>query len=149
MDLKRYEQITSEEAIKRIISKEEVFDEDGKRFFSLGKSNTVWIQTEQPYGSVNSSSGHTLEDLLDKKWFIKKPFDVRAEMLARPDEWVGAFRNKWNAWCKVGLNSESMYAVETKFKDPKPVRNNFGCFQTTISELDRCIPIEDVPKEEL
>lgn len=146
MNLKRYKEITSEEAIKRIINKEEVFDENEKRFFSLGKSNTVWVQTEHSHGSETSSSGHTLEDLLDKKWFIKKPFDVRAEMLARPNEWVGAFKDKLGRWHKAGFSTDSMMAVETAHWSKENVNDGIDMWKR---ELNKCIPIEDVPEEEL
>ncbi|KTR27928.1 hypothetical protein RSA11_04525 [Exiguobacterium indicum] len=148
MDMKRYEEITSEEAIKRIINKEEVFDKNEKRFFSLGKSNTVWVQTEHSHGSETSSSGHTLEDLLDKKWFIKKPFDVRAEMLARPNEWVGSFK-LGDKWQMIGFSPEQMSVFGRRYQKNLIEFSTFNTFIPINDELDRCIPIEDVPEEEL
>lgn len=142
MDKSRYEEIDGLDVLERFSKGESVYNDQGNQLYI--DDCKVWMTR----GDLSGVISLTIANVLEGNWYVKKPFDVRAEMLARPDEWVGAFRNKWNKWCKVGLKSESMYAVETKFKDPAPVRNNFVCVQTTISELDRCIPIEDVPEEE-
>ncbi|WP_214807521.1 hypothetical protein [Exiguobacterium sp. s102] len=91
-------------------------------------------------------SGLTIEEILNEAWFVKKPFDVRAEMLARPNEWVGAFK-VGNVWHRVGFSTEFMTAYETFNKLEKPDGNLHA--SAYPNELDRCIPIEDIPKEEL
>ena len=89
----------------------------------------------------------TVTEIIERyNWYVKKPFDVRAEMLARPNEWVGAFKDEVG-WHKVGLQSKIMCSVETTWWTCDINDNSaLGC---TKKELDSCIPIEDVPEEEL
>ncbi|WP_290756956.1 MULTISPECIES: hypothetical protein [unclassified Exiguobacterium] len=74
-----------------------------------------------------------------------KRFDVRKEMLARPNEWVGAFQLS-GRWLKAGFRTDVMHAVATPYWDESIERVMPQAFK---DELDRCIPIEDVPEEEL
>ncbi|MCT4779860.1 MULTISPECIES: hypothetical protein [Exiguobacterium] len=146
MDMKRFEKITGKEAVERLINHQEVYDAESRRYFVLEKSTSVWVETEFKTHFSTGGTSLTLSDFLEKDWYVKKPFDVRVEMLARPDEWVAAFKDG-DVWHKVGFNSKSMSAYETENWD-YDFRNKelLNCIE---KELDKCIPIEDVPEEEL
>ncbi|KTR27927.1 hypothetical protein RSA11_04515 [Exiguobacterium indicum] len=73
-----------------------------------------------------------------------KQFDVRKELLSRPNEWVGAFQLS-GRWLKVGFRTDVMYPVATPYWEDSIERVMPQAFK---DELDRCIPIEDVPEEE-
>lgn len=75
------------------------------------------------------------------------PFDVRKTMLEQPDEWVGAFKDKQGYWLKVALCSDRMKLVCAMFNS---LQTPLGTDHTVHARaLNDCIPIEDVPKEEL
>lgn len=149
MDLKRYEVVAPREAMKKLL--------DGERVCFVndwGNVTTYYLNVEDRlYGETEEGDVFGVETSIDEilerdTWYVKKPFDVRAEMLARPDEWVGAFKNDRGKWYKVGLSTIDMTATETRFfkEDNTPEDSALRC---TEDELNQCIPIEDVPEEEL
>lgn len=71
-------------------------------------------------------------------------FDARKEMLNRPNEWVAAFK-AGDRFLKVGFRTDLMYPVTT-WRWEMPIEE---CVPQAFKyDIDRCIPIEDVPKEE-
>lgn len=80
-----------------------------------------------------------------------KKFDVRSEMLSKPDEWVGAYKSVAGIWMKVGFDFNRMLTVEAPFshKNVKVVWGKPGVYSFKMRNLKICIPIEDVPAEEL
>lgn len=140
MDLKRYERITGREALGKLLEGQRVFFEAQGEVHHYEISDNHLFVTTKP----NSYSYATLESFLketDANWYVKKPFDVRAEMLARPDEWVGAFKSR-GVWNKVRFNSVEMLAEETAMGRIDVV------MRADADEIEQCIPIEDVPKGE-
>ena len=88
-------------------------------------------------------------ELSSRKWYKKKPFDVRKAMLERPNEWVGAFRGESGSWYKVGFDKNEFRAVFVGLKNNLNVIYKLG-YSTKMADsydLNRCIPIEDVPEE--
>lgn len=139
MDMKRFKEISWQEALAKWLDGEHVFSSTGRTYCMKGFKLHYFLG-----GDDNGSpSSIMFNDVIEEHWYIKKPFDVRAEMLARPNEWVGAYKDGKGNWCKVKFNSRKMRAVESAILPGATV------FLTGESELDRCIPIEDVPEEEL
>lgn len=146
MDMKRFTEIKGREAANRLLDDLDVYSEDGNRYYM--QDGTVWMESGELTGHVRL----TIAETISKKWFVKKPFDVRAEMLARPNEWVGAFQNSNKEWMMIGFN-ESKFGVSVRFFEVLihylPNDGSSGGYGVTKKILDDCIPIEDVPKEEI
>lgn len=147
MDLKRYESVTSREAFKKML--------DGQRAYFI---NGVGSVTTYFFDASNRLHGETeagevfkvdvpADEILNRyNWYVKKPFDVRAEMLARPNEWVGVYKDESEIWNKVGFCTTYMNVRETSDFEHDSFEKTFICL---IDDFNKCIPIEDVPKEEL
>lgn len=144
MDLKRYEQITSEEALELMTKQGWVFDINERQYSIQDRE----FKVKDKY-VVDALMGMSLNEFLVKEWFIKKPFDVRTEMLARPNEWVGAFKNDTEDWIRVGFDSNAMSVVITLYSKHKVEPDARYCTVANSSVLEKCIPIEDVQKEGL
>lgn len=147
MDAKRFTEITGLEALKKLIQDETVFDVAGHKYY-IKNSKLV-----RDYGGIEAlDSGLTIEEVLNGTWYIKKPFDVRAEMLARPNEWVGAFKNTDRKWMMIGFDTNH-FNVSIRYLSLSgyylPNDGSNGGYGVAKNTLDKCIPIEDVPKEEL
>ena len=87
-----------------------------------------------------------ISDAKEETTMDSKQFDVRKEMLARPNEWVGAYEWK-GRWFKVGFSTETMSARQSKH----PLIIGMDRKGTDLSfpiKFENCIPIEDVPEEE-
>lgn len=151
MDLKRYEKIDGREALERLANGLEIYGFSGLKYQVdfLISDYKLWSGEKECGNGEDTPTPLTLTEILKETWYVKKPFDVRAEMLARPDEWVGAFRDSKNVWHKIGLDSKYMVAVETRFEEIKPNWNDDRCDMATLGELKKCIPFEDIPEEEL
>lgn len=139
MNTELYEKVDGKTALVKLLEGERIYDNANAYWFVEGdavKCNDS-CETYESTIPVRSFLSKT------NTWYVKKPFDVRAEMLARPNEWVGAYKDEQGNWCKVKFNSKAMTAQDTVMTFKATV------FRTEESELDLCIPIEDVPKEEL
>lgn len=143
MDMKRFTEIEGREAANRLIDGLDVYSSSGNRYYIEDKK--VWMENGNMAGVVLLS----ISDTLKETWYVKKPFDVRAEMLARPNEWVGAFKNDTEDWIRVGFDSNVMSVVITLYFKQKVGPDARYCTVANSSVLEKCIPIEDVPKEEL
>jgi len=146
MDLKRYERITGREALKQLLEGHRVYFERYGVAQHYEISDNRLLVTTSPSGE----SYATLQSFLvesDANWYVKKPFDVRAEMLARPNEWVGAYQSPSGTWYKVGLDTSCMFALETKGDFEKPDRSKDLIWTASPDKFDSAIPIEDVPEE--
>lgn len=135
MDKSRYTEISGREAANRLLDDLDIYSKDGNRYYM--QDGTVWMESGELAGHVRL----TIAETLSRKWYVKKPFDVRAEMLARPNEWVGAYEYK-ERWFKVRFNDKEM-RVETY-----NLSNGSFVSGAMVGGFDFCIPIEDVPQEE-
>ena len=147
MDWKRFNKITWQEAVVKWSNGEHVFSSTGRTYYMEDDTLHFFLGGEDN----GSESTAFFNDITKEEWYVKKPFDVRAEMLSRPNEWVGAYKNKANVWIKVGFDSKCMGAILTICSEDiiKPDCESDFCNVAHHSVLDICIPIEDVPKEEL
>lgn len=150
MDLKRYEQVAGREALKQMLDGEHAY------FISLsgGVTSFFFDNNDQLKGETEAGEIFkpevTVTEIIERyNWYVKKPFDVRAEMLARPNEWVGAFKGDDGKWHKVALNTKYMKGIETPFSLTEKVDyEQASVGPLTYEEVEKCIPIEDVPQEE-
>lgn len=145
MDYNRFDEIDGLDVLKRLSNEKEVYNTQGNQLYI--DDCKMWMTNGELTGVVNI----TIADILNGKWFVKKPFDIREEMVARPNKWVGAFKNDFDQWCKVGFDSSEMTAVQAKLTDNKaPVSYPYaGVFLIKRDEINRCIPIEEAPKGDL
>ncbi len=145
MDLKRYEKIDGKQALIKLLEGEKVYSVTGDHWFK--QDGTILCNLHGKVYNSTISVNHFVE--VENTWYVKKPFDVRAEMLARPNEWVGAYKYK-NQWMMVGLFKGDMRAREweyTKNYEKEEFVYQYGC--PGYKSLNDCIPIEDVPEEEI
>lgn len=148
MDLKRYERITGREALGKLLEGQRVFFKEQGEVQHYEISDNQLLVTTSPSGYSYATVQIFLKEV-DTNWYVKKPFDVRAEMLARPNEWVGAFKGDDGKWHKVALNTKYMKGIETPFSLTEKVDyEQASVGPLTYEEVEKCIPIEDVPQEE-
>lgn len=150
IDLTRFEEISGREALRRLSDGLSVFEVNGDEFsFDFETNETVWV-TKDGRKYVGNGNAHpiTLEAVTGGSWYIKKPFDVRQAMRDKPDEWVGAFKTKNDVWYVVGFDSKYFNAVLRNIKDSGSVNAENVCVGFPNSdELDRCIPLDEVPAD--
>lgn len=147
MDLKRYEKIDGKQALIKLLEGEKVYSVTGDHWFK--QDGTILCNLQGKVYNSTISVNHFVE--VENTWYVKKPFDVRAEMLARPNEWVGAFKNSNEEWMLIGFD-ENKFGVSVRFFELptcySPNDGSSGGYGVTEKILDNCIPIEDVPEEE-
>ncbi|WP_393965774.1 hypothetical protein [Exiguobacterium sp. S22-S28] len=144
MDLKRYEKVTGHEALIKLLDGERIYNRKGNYWTRKGEG--IFVNYEDENGEYESTIPVIwfVDSTVD--WYVKKPFDVRAEMLARPNEWVGVYKDESEIWNKVGFCTTYMNVRETSDFEHDSFEKTFICL---IDDFNKCIPIEDVPKEEL
>lgn len=134
------------QAIVKLIEGEKVYSKHGDFWYKEG--DTIYCNNQ---GDIYPSAIAVVAFIRKTTdWYVKKPFDVRAEMLARPNEWVGAFKDE-DGWWKVGFNRHYMTAVtiDSKFEGSVIDFPSRGVDGASLAEIHACIPIEDVTTEEL
>jgi len=140
MDLKRFDEIDGLDVLKRLSREESIYNTHGNELYI--DDCKMWMSNSELTGVVNI----TIADILNGKWYVKKPFDVRAEMLSRPNEWVGAFKID-RRWVKAGFCSKRMTPVFALFNSLQPTIMSSPL--NTHYLLNNSVPVEDVPKEDL
>lgn len=142
MSLDKYEKIDGREAIKRLLAGEKVIDRLADEHFLDG---TILARVRKSGAYEIANDG--LRGILERDWYIPKPFDVRQAMLDRPNEWVGAFEVEEN-WYKVGFDTTFMQMACASISSEISVDlSEDRVFEVQLSNLINCIPIEDVPEE--
>lgn len=146
MDMKRFDEIDGLDVLERFSKEQSVYNENGHQVCI--DDCKVWTIDGELSGVISL----TIADILSGKWYVKKPFDVRAEMLARPNEWVGAFKNTDKKWMMLGFDTKKFnvsvrYLSNSAYYLPNDGSN--GGYGVSENTLNHCIPIEDVPEEEL
>lgn len=71
-------------------------------------------------------------------------FNARTELLARPDEWVLAYKDN-SKWFKIAFCTDRMGLAFAPYDSLETV---FASKGTEFYQLNNSIPIEDVPEEE-
>ena len=141
MDMSRYEQINGREALKRLLAGERVLDALADEHF-LDGTKLARVRKSGAFEIANDG----LRRILERNWYIQKPFDVRQAMLERPNEWVAAYNDPHGAWIQVGFDTVNMRPTKAYHGYTGGVEGANGDFPTGY-ELETCIPIEDVPEE--
>lgn len=142
-DKKKFEKIEGLEALRKIADRQMIYDADGYGYFY--DANGIFYRRHNEK-FVTEAVDVTVAEIASKEWYVKKPFDVRTEMLSRPDEWVGAYENEQGTWFKVGFDMRSMVSVKTNLPYLRVANfGDTGVSNVAENDLDRCIPIEDVP----
>lgn len=145
MDSKRFEKIESKEQALILLAKgEKLYDHNRNEFYYDVKKECV---IRHDYCGSPQKTNITINNFLDKLFYLKKPFDVRQAMRENPGEWVGTFTDeKFNAY-KVGLDSKCFWAVKAPVVWNGDCNIEFSVVQlTSADELDLCKSIDEVPK---
>lgn len=148
MDLNKFEKIDGREVLRRLANGEKIIRETGSPYFISDEGRFVCDNAAICRPHVTDL---TLNEILKEcDWYIPKPFDVRQAMRNKPDEWVGAFKNPDGYWLKVGFSTKRYVVLMASIHYSLTV--GFAARETenytpTSDELDRCIPIKDVPKD--
>ena len=141
MDMTRYEQIYGRDVLDALMRGERIYNASGIEYYF---DELLWSNAGGMSGTIDTPFNRLVNDI----WYIKKPFDVRQAMRDKPDEWVGAFEVH-GRWRKVGFDTKNFKAVETRlFNSDIPTSFDLAEVDYLISsELDACIPLDEVPAD--
>ena len=141
MDMTRYEKITGVDVVNHLLSGKHIFNSRGLEYHC--EEGMLWSCGDGLCGTVRTP----FNELTSRDWYIKKPFDVRQAMRDKPDEWVGAYEMN-SFWYKVGFDTKNFMAVDTRVFTDVPTSFALGeVDQALSSELDACIPLDEVPAD--
>ena len=143
IDSSKHQVFKGSEVVSYLLAGERIYDEDGVEYYYNG---LLWMCEH----GISKTTKTTFNELVSRRWYKKKPFDVRQAMRNKPDEWVGAFKNPDGYWLKVGFSTKRYVVLMASIHYSLTV--GFAARETenytpTSDELDRCIPIKDVPKD--
>lgn len=149
MDEKRFKRIETKEEVLILLGQgEHLFDHNMTEFY-YDKDNEAVMRHD--YCGKPQMTSMPINTFLEYGFYIKKPFDVREAMRERPNEWVAAFKNDDGRWLKVGFNEHHMKVLmaskEYCFSVERAGVQDVD-YVPTPKDLDKCIPINEVPKEE-
>ena len=145
MDVRRMEKISGLEALKKIGEEVTIYDAEGLGYF-YDPNGIFYRRHNKKFKTDNVDM--LIAEIASKEWYVRKPFDIREEMLARPYEWVGAYKTEKGTWFRVGFDMKSMVAVKTNLPYLHVADiGDVGITSMTESDFDKCIPIEDVPTD--
>ena len=146
MNLDRYEKIDGWQALERFKEGKAAFcfyADEFSEFVMVG--GELYSSPITNHAQQRTSRLMTINHILQREWYIPKPFDVRQAMLDRPNEWVGAYKSGMGFWFKIGFDTDSMNAVYEELEsDGLPFWQHN---RVRPSMLKASIPIEDVPEE--
>ena len=145
MDMTRYEQVTSFEALRLLADGKKLYASPDYGYYVDKETGKLWSFAGDYAGVVHDQ----FNNVMMMNLFIKKPFDVRQAMRDKPDEWVGKFRNGEGVWYKTGFDSDAMQAVEANyiFNGPPKYAPSSGVTSLRFNALDACIPLDEVPAD--
>lgn len=136
--------ISGAQVIGMLHAGEYVFDKRGcKHYFKEGEGSTLYVDMQ----GVEIPSQATYNSVINGEWYTDHTFDVRKELISRPDEWVAKYYNEINQACYVGFDSEAMLPVESVNIASKVKYNPSTYTLYTPSEsLNKAVPLD---KEDL
>lgn len=150
MDETKYEKINGREAIRRLVAGEQIYKNEKVSYkLTVHQDYPSLMRFNGPH-SINdhySNCPATVDYICGQSWYIKKPFDVRKTMFDRPNEWVAAYNDDHGAWIQVGFDTVGMRPVKAYHGYTGDVEGGKSDSPTPF-ELEKCIPIEDVPENE-
>lgn len=141
MDLSKFEKIDGglPEALAYMKKSKLAYTEDGYKY-TVDASNKLFI-FDKNHGLVLCVERYN--NLVQKTWLKKKPFDVRQAMRDKPDEWVGVFQENGDCY-KIGFDNESYQAVHTLLSnDIKPDLESINVYPCEKEHLIKSISIDD------
>lgn len=149
LDPKIYEPIDGREALLRIAKGLEIFNSFGTRYFF----DENGIFSEQKVGKPYADFGQLpVSVVLGGTWYIRRAFNVREQLMKRPNEWVGKFK-RLGGWYVVRFDTESMRVVRARLSSDTTV--GIGTHpkrydDVRAEDLNECVPLEYVrPSKEV
>lgn len=146
MNEKRFKRIETKEEVLILLGQgEHIFDNTMTEFY-YDKDNEAVMRCDERHVPILALL--PINTFLEGSLYIKKPFDVREAMRERPGEWVGKYEDG-GTWWAVGFD-ERHFNVIAKPKDKfLPVDTSLtGITFPKPEDLDKCIPINELVKEE-
>lgn len=142
LDPALYEPIDGREALRRIAEGLEFFNARGTRYFFDENGIFSEQKKDEPYADFGKLP---VSFVLDRTWYIKRPFVIREQLLKCPDKYVGKFK-KHGDWHAVKFDSETMRVVNAII-----LTDTVNALATTVTpynmlqdDLDKCIPLNYV-----
>lgn len=141
LDPKIYEPIDGREALLRIANGLEIFNSLGTRYFF--DENDIF--SEQKVGKPYADFGQLpVSVVLGGTWYIRRAFNVREQLVRRPNEWVGKFK-RLGGWYVVRFDTESMRVVRSRLSSDTAV--GIGTYpkrydDVRAEDLNDCVPLE-------
>jgi hypothetical protein len=143
LDVKKFEKIQGIEVVKRLLDGEHVYSDNTERKFYI-EDEKLWMAMGDLAGTVQA----TFNELVERDYYIKKPFDVRQAMKDEPGIWVAAIKKDNGLWYKIGFDSLNFCAVMVQFdSNATPTRNHVLVVYADNKDLRHCIPIDEVPED--
>lgn len=143
MDMTRYEQVTSFDALRLLADGKKLYASPDYGYYVDKETGKLWSFA----GDYAGEAHEQFNNVMMMNLFVKKPFDVRQAMRDNPDEWVAAFEVQ-GRWHKVGFDSKTFMAVETRMFNDVITSYDLAEVDYVISaELDACIPLDEVPAD--
>ena len=143
LDPTLYEPIDGREVLRRIA--------DGLEFFSARETRYFFdengIFSEQKVGKPYADFGQLpVSVVLGGTWYIRRAFNVREQLVRRPNEWVGKFK-RHGGWYVVRFDTESMRVVRARLSSDTAV--GIGTYpkrygDVRAEDLNDCIPLNYV-----
>lgn len=145
MDMTRYGKIDGFTALTKLAGNERIYNGDGSYFFL----DSDGLQAYDAFMDTTIKSEYRVNYFINHDWYIKKPFDVRQAMRDKPDEWVAAFKTSENDWVKVGFDTSEFTVVGLELSNDAPINATHDYFKVCVygTDLDVCIPLEEVPAD--
>lgn len=145
IDLNKYVEVKFDELFDRRGKGEKFFDNYGG-MFKLSQDGSLmnwdgrcWLKYSFQY-----------HDVIDREWFLKKPFSAQQAMVNNPNAWVAVYEtDECKHWYKVGLELETMCVVTLPYEKDEKVTSNHVKYPDDIELEDilkKCVDIEDIPQ---
>lgn len=142
IDFDEYNKIKGKTVLGRLHAGEFVFDSKGLKYF-LNKENNFKLFVTN--GIDLEECDRKFNELLEKDWFIPKPFDARKEMLKKPNQWIAKILDpETNTWNYIGFSNKKMHAAKTddlleKFDE---IIEGKEVSVPTDEQLDNAVPLD-------
>lgn len=146
MDKKRFKYIETKEEVLILLGQgEHLFDHNMTEFY-YDKDNEA-IMRRDNFGHPEMTR-LSINVFLDNYFYIKKPFDVREVMRESPGKWVGKYEDG-GTWWEVGFDERHFNVIAKKSNEHLPLDTTIpGVTFPKPEDLDKCIPIHELVKEE-
>lgn len=146
MNEKRFKRIETKEEVLILLGQgEHIFDNNMTEFY-YDKDNEAVMRCDERHVPILTSL--PINTFLEGNLYVKKPFDVREAMRECPGVWIGKYEDG-DDWWEVGFDERHFNVIAKRLDRQLPVDTSLtGITFPKPEDLDKCIPINELVKEE-